>query len=102
MTINVQIHDRSACIALSGRFVFEVHRDFKDAYLPLLNNDALREIEIEMGKLEYLDSSALGMLMLLYERSKDAGKSVSLANVSGYVAEVLETANFHIIFDIKN
>jgi len=102
MAINVQIRDRSARITLSGRFDFDVHRDFKNAYMPLIDNAALREIEIEMSKVDYLDSAALGMLMLLNERAKDASKSILLLNASSVVSKVLEVANFNRIFRIKN
>lgn len=102
MAINVQIHDRSARIAMSGRFDFQVHRDFKDAYTPLLDNAAVREIEVEMSKVDYLDSSALGMLMLLNERAKAVNKPVALLNTSGVVSQVLEVANFSKIFNIKH
>lgn len=102
MAINVQIRDRLACIAMSGRFDFEVHRDFKGAYMPLLDDAALHEIEIEMNKVDYLDSAALGMLMLLNERAKEASKPVTLLNPSRVVSQVLEVANFGKIFNIRN
>jgi N-methylhydantoinase A len=63
MAINVQILDHAARINMHGRFDFQVHREFKDAYTPLLDNPVVREIEVEMSKVDYLDSSALGMLM---------------------------------------
>jgi len=102
MSINVQIHNRAGRITMSGRFDFQVHRAFKDAYTPLLDNTAVHEIEIEMGHVDYLDSSALGMLMLLNERAKAANKSVSLLNTSGVVSQVLEVANFSKLFNIKH
>ena len=102
MAINVQIRDRSARITMSGRFDFQVHRDFKDAYTPLLDNAAVHEIEVEMSKVDYLDSSALGMLMLLNERAKAVNKPVALLNTSGVVSQVLEVANFSKIFNIKH
>jgi anti-anti-sigma factor len=101
MAINVQIHNHSARIAMIGRFDFEVHRDFKNAYMPLINNGAVREIEIEMSKVDYQDSAALGMMMLLNERAKAANKPVALLNASGVVSQVLEVANFSKIFDIR-
>jgi len=101
MTINVQIRDHSACIDMTGRFDFQVHRDFKDAYAPLLDNAAVREIEIEMSEVNYMDSAALGMLLLLSERANAANKLVVLANASGTVSRVLEVANFSNIFNIK-
>jgi anti-anti-sigma factor len=53
-----------------------------------------------MSKLDYLDSSALGMLMLLNERAKLVNKSISLFNPSGIVSQVLEVANFNRLFTI--
>ncbi len=102
MTISVRIQDSAARISMSGRFDFQVHREFKEAYTPLVENAAVREIEVEMSKVDYLDSSALGMLMLLNERAKGANKTVSLLNTSGVVSQVLEVANFSKIFNIRN
>lgn len=102
MAINVQINDHMALIVMSGRFEFQMHHDFKDAYMPLINNAAVREIELELSKVDYLDSAALGMLMLLNERAKEANKPVALLNVSGVVSQVMEVANFSKIFNIKN
>lgn len=102
MTINVQILDNSARISISGRFDFDLHRDFNNAYSPLLDNATVNEIEVELSKVDYLDSAALGMLMLLNERAKDAGKSILLINASGVVSKIFEVANFNRMFKIKN
>ena len=102
MAINVRIYECSARVAMSGRFDFKVHRDFKDAYTPLLDNAAIHEIEIEMSQLDYVDSSALGMLMLLSERANAVNKTVSLLNTTGAVSKLLEVANFNQIFNIKH
>lgn len=102
MNMNTQIRDHSARITMTGRFDFGVHRDFKDAYMPLLGNAAVREIEIEMSKVDYLDSAALGMLLLLHERAREANKPVALLNASGTASQVMEVANFSKIFTVKN
>ncbi len=101
MAINVQILGRAGRINMYGRFDFQVHREFKEAYAPLLDNPAVREIEVEMSKVDYLDSSALGMLMLLNERAKAVNKSITLLNTFGVVSQVLAVANFSKIFNIK-
>ena len=101
MGINVNIRDSVARISMSGRFDFQVHREFKDAYSALLANATIREIEIEMNRVDYLDSSALGMLILLNERAKEAKKSIVLLSPSTVVAQVLDVANFGKIFTIK-
>lgn len=99
--ISVQILDHLARIAMSGRFDFKAYRDFRDAYTPPLDNAAVSEIEIEMSKVDYMDSAALGMLLLLSERAKAANKPVALVNASGAVSRLLEIANFSKIFNIK-
>lgn len=102
MAINVQILDRSARIIMSGRFEFDLHRDFKNAYSPLLNNAVVREIEIEMSKVDFMDTAALGMLLLLKDRAERAGKRVSLLNASNMVLQVFEISNFSKIFNTRN
>lgn len=101
MALEARVLNDVARITMHGRFDFQIHRDFKDAYTPLLGNAAVKQIEIDMSKLDYLDSSALGMLMLLNERAKTANKAVILTNPSGVVEQVLAVANFGRLFTIK-
>ncbi|MBI3223015.1 MAG: STAS domain-containing protein [Nitrosomonadales bacterium] len=101
MAINVQTRESVATIAMSERFDFQVHREFKEAYVPLLANPAIREIEIDMSRLTYLDSSALGMLMLLRERALAENKSVRLSKPGKIVMQILEIANFGKLFQIS-
>lgn len=102
MSIVVRIHGSSGRVTMPDAFDFKVHREFKNAYMPLLDNAALHEIEIELSKVEFIDSSALGMLMLLNERAKAANKTVSLLNATDAVSKMLEVANFSKIFNIKH
>lgn len=100
MALDVVVQGDVARILMKGRFDFHVHRDFKEAYTKLFDIASVRQIEIEMSKLDYLDSSALGMLMLLNERAKSVNKTVVLVNPSGVVSQVLEVANFNRLFNI--
>jgi anti-anti-sigma factor len=100
MTLETQIRDNAARIIMKGRFDFQIHKEFKESYIKLFDNPDVRQIEIEMSQLEYLDSSALGMLMLLNERAKSVNKTISLVNPSGVVDQVLEVANFNRLFNI--
>jgi HptB-dependent secretion and biofilm anti anti-sigma factor len=100
MALETQIIENIGRIIMKGRFDFHIHKDFKAAYIRLFSEAAVQQIEIDMSKLEYLDSSALGMLMLLNERAKLVNKSITLVNPSGVVNQVLEVANFNRLFDI--
>lgn len=103
MSITARIYGTVASITILGRFDFKVHREFKGAYASLIGNAAVQKIEVEMIDVDYLDSSALGMLMLLHERAKADNKSVVLLlGKGGVVAHVLEVANFGKIFKLQH
>ncbi len=100
MSISTDIRGDVARISISGRFDFQVHRDFKASYTPSLENAAVNEIKIELGDVVYLDSSALGMMMLLRERAQAAGKTVVLVRPNPAIVQILDIANFNKLFKI--
>jgi len=85
-------------IRLAGRFDFTAHRTFRDAYEPQLRDAQVRELEVDLGQVDYLDSSALGMLLILKEKAAASAKAVALANCRGTVRQVLDIANFGKLF----
>lgn len=99
--INTSVDNSKATIAMSGRFDFNSHRQFRDAYEQILPKQDIREIEIDLGSVEYLDSSALGMLLLLREKAANTNKTLALVNCHGVVQQVLEVANFYRLFTIR-
>lgn len=101
LDINVQISDTIAKLILRGRFDFNSQRLFRSSYDAPLGSGEVKVMEIDMGDVEYLDSSALGMLLLLKERASAAGKDVTLSNCRGTVKQVLEIANFNKLFTTK-
>lgn len=88
-------------IRLAGRFDFNTHREFRAAYEPLLVDSAVRSVTVDFGGVDYLDSSALGMLLMLRDKLGGVNKDVSLAGVSGNVKQVLDIANFGKLFQIS-
>lgn len=101
LQINTHISDGTARIVLNGRFDFNSQRLFRSSYDTPLNDSNIRALEIDLGSVEYLDSSALGMLLLLKERVAAAKKELILANCHGTVLQVLEVANFNKLFNMK-
>jgi HptB-dependent secretion and biofilm anti anti-sigma factor len=91
----------TAIISMSGRFDFNVHRAFREAYDPLLPQKDISSLEIDLGGVEYLDSSALGMLLLLRERAATEGKEVVLCKPGDTVRKILDIANFAKLFTIR-
>jgi len=111
--IKISVESGNAKIAMAGRFDFNSHRQFREAYQQVLDNPAVKEIEIDLGAVDYLDSSALGMLLLLREKflagtshsdgsqKTSASNLMALTNCRGVVRQVLEVANFNKLFTIR-
>lgn len=100
MQVNVVKNAGTADLRLSGRFDFNAHREFRGAYEPLISDAQVRGINIDLGAVEYLDSSALGMLLMLRDKAGAANKGLALVNVRGAVKQVLDIANFGKLFKI--
>lgn len=90
-----------ALIKLSGRFDFNTHREFRGAYEPLVADAEIRSVVVDFANVDYLDSSALGMLLMLRDKLGGAGKEVALTSVRGNVKQVLDIANFGKLFPIS-
>jgi HptB-dependent secretion and biofilm anti anti-sigma factor len=101
MQIASELAGNKATLSLNGRFDFHSHRDFRGAYERALEEAGIREIEVNFTAVDYLDSSALGMLLLLREKAEAMGKSVALSGLRGTVKQVLDIANFGKLFSVK-
>ncbi len=102
MQIATEISGSRAVLNLNGRFDFHSHRDFRSAYENVMEGTEVRDIEINFRQVDYLDSSALGMLLLLREKAEVAGKNVALVGLQGMVKQVLEIANFGKLFTVRD
>ena len=93
--------DDTGTLSLSGRFDFNAHRDFRSGYQSFIEDAAIKQIVIDFSKVTYLDSSALGMLLLLKQRADERKKPVALRNATDMVRKVLDIANFGRLFQIS-
>lgn len=86
-------------IRIKGRFDFGNHQVFRDAY----ERQAIKpeSVVVDLREATYLDSSALGMLLLLRDHVGGDEPSVSMVNTSPDVRKILAIANFEKLFDIS-
>lgn len=100
MQVSVTKAAQEVTIGLEGRFDFGTHRDFRSAVEEALRETKSSHLVVDLGGVDYLDSSALGMLLMLRDKVNAANKTVSLANCRGNVRQVLDIANFGKLFSI--
>ena len=89
--------EQKIVISVTGRFDYSVHKDFRDAYA----KEQAKTFRIDLSKADYMDSSALGMLLLLKEHAEKSNASVSIHSPQPMVRKVLEIANFDKFFKIS-
>ena len=99
MSVQLQ-HDRDVCtVTILGRFTFDVNRPFRNLYSQALDHESCRQLDMDLSGVEYLDSAALGMLLLVKERADASKKKIRLCGAQGLVLSILEVARFHEVFD---
>lgn len=101
MEVNVLSVENKRIVKLTGKLDYKGHRTFNEACLPLLQQPGVRAVDIDLAGVEYIDSSGLGLLMMLNEKAQAAGKEVVLRNPQPTVLQILNIANMGQLFDIK-
>lgn len=74
---------------------------FGRSYAGFLESPDVQRIEVSLNEVEYVDSSALGMFLLLKEKALAARKDIYLCNPMGEVNQILKKVCFEKIFTIE-
>jgi len=85
-------------ISVSGKFDFQLYDEFRSAYSETAGSGT--NYEVDLSAADYLDSSALGMLLLLREHAGGESSKIDITQVSEDVKKVLDVANFGKLFNI--
>ncbi|MFG1498232.1 STAS domain-containing protein [Saccharospirillum sp. HFRX-1] len=101
MTVSAIPNDNGTeiTIKITGRFDFSSHQEFRQIY-----ENAAPDIQgyiIDMGEATYLDSSALGMLLLLRDHAGGDNSDIRIINCNEDVRKILSISNFGQLFRIE-
>jgi anti-anti-sigma factor len=89
--------EQQLTIKIKGRFDFSTHQDFRGAYEKEVK---AKRFVVDLKDTNYLDSSALGMLLLLRDHAGGDRAKVRLENCSNDVHKILTISNFSKLFEI--
>ena len=84
---------------LERRFDFGKHQEFRDAYERQPSRPD--SVVVDLKDTTYLDSSALGMLLLLRDHAGGDESDVRVVHASSDVRKILAISNFEKLFDIS-
>jgi anti-anti-sigma factor len=85
-------------IAVSGSFDFDLYDQFRASYANTAGNGVA--YVVDLAATEYLDSSALGMLLLLREHAGGNASNIEIRGASDEVRKLLDVANFRRLFKL--
>ncbi|MBF0541103.1 MAG: STAS domain-containing protein [Nitrospirae bacterium] len=101
MAITSKVTDgNSAVLQISGRFDINDFENFSETSKTLINKGVKKYI-VDLSETEYLDSSALGMLLLLRERVGGDEADITIVNASSEVKKILTISNFQRLFKLE-
>lgn len=97
VTSEVSTDDNTITIKISGRFDFAVQNEFRDCYYNAGSGEKTKFI-VNMSGANYMDSSALGMLLMMREYLGGNAANISIVNSSPDIKNILTVANFQSLF----
>src|SRR5574343_629420 len=101
MSVTYHFREQEATILVHGHFNFAQHAAFRDASKAVLSLPDIKSIEINLMDADYLDSSALGMLLVLREQASDRGIArIRISNTKPVIRQIFAVAHFEKFFDL--
>ena len=86
-------------ITMRGRFTFADYQAFRGLLDDIRASGARRHV-LDLAEVEFIDSAAIGMLLIAAEEAKRHGGRVALRRPQGQVRRTLDTASLDTVFPI--
>ena len=97
ITVNESDDGNTVTVKLPNEFDFRAHKEFRDTHK---NPKSDVKYILDFSQTEHMDSSALGMLLLMREELGNDNANVKLINCRDNIKSLLEMASFHQLFDV--
>ena len=91
----------SRSIHIPERFDFGHHKEFTEEVNTVIADDSIKTLVLDFNRTSYLDSSALGMLVLANKKAKEKSMQTVIRGARDNAKEILEIANFDKLFRIE-
>ena len=89
---------KNLTITISDNFSFDLHADFRETYRDIIPTE-VSTVSVNLSQATYMDSSALGMLLLLDEHFENI--QICIEQCPAAIQSVLNIANFDRKFTIS-
>lgn len=99
MDYSVNETPEAVVIVLTGRFTFTDASRFKQS-LDQIKDARGRQLTLDLSGVDFIDSAAMGMLLLARDTANSEGVRLVLRAPSGQVKRILEVAKFSTLFEM--
>ncbi|MFM9891034.1 MAG: STAS domain-containing protein [Rickettsiales bacterium] len=100
MNITVHTHSGHYTVTLGGQFTFTDHPAFREV-LDSIDRADVTCVTMDLSRVEFVDSAALGMLLLANDAAKKTSKKLVIRGTQGQVKKMFDMANFHTMFTLE-
>lgn len=90
----------TACqIVLTGKFTFADHANFK-AVIDTAKDATITGLTLDLSALDFIDSAALGMLLIARDEANKRGNKITLYKPQGHVLKMFKISKFDSLFNV--
>ncbi|MBP2626521.1 MAG: anti-sigma-factor antagonist [Firmicutes bacterium] len=100
MEINTTINNGQVIVSLSGSMYVEEAAILREKLIILMESGH-KEFIIKLNKVDYIDSSGLGVLVAIQKRALQIKGGVTLVGASGLVKELFELTRLNKVFAMQ-
>lgn len=101
MDYNVVQEPDAFLVTLAGRLTYMEHEKFQNIVAELETVEPGNRCVFDLSKLDFVDSSGLGMFLVARDVLSPKKVKIELTGVSESVQKVMRLARFHLLFDIR-
>ena len=98
MKISTEKTGSEITLSCHGRFDHHAQDNFKRNYEPALHNKHYKTIRLDMSQVEYVDYTALGLLLTLKEKAEAVNIEIVFGPCSRMAMKIFEATSFFKIF----
>lgn len=99
MDCHITHRDSHCQVGMSGQFTFADNVRFRDI-LDSIDQHSSKSVTLNLKKVDFIDSAALGMLLLLGEKGKTEHFSITLEGAEGQVRRMFDLSRFDSLFTL--
>ncbi len=93
MDITVKKQENISVVSIIGDIVMESNAIFRNRIVEIMEEDDLN-IVIDLQDVDYMDSSGIGILLMLFKKLSEQDRTLKLINCSKKVSELIGLTSF--------